>query len=186
MRTPPQTSTGLRRSTFLFDTAFRWKPASGKTAAFVCIQTGRIPTRRPKENKIRGAACVSRCPGVLRSRFRYPQKGDRSSPSSRPRFYKTLTSSLLPVYAHGFLLKLQGRLEAHGGSDLGTVPGFVRRSGVIVSTFMDVRWFLLVAGVTAVCFLSWVLLNFSRDRIKKRERDSGIYARRRGKGGIWE
>jgi len=30
-------------SAFLFDTAFRWKSASGKTAAFESIQTGRIP-----------------------------------------------------------------------------------------------------------------------------------------------
>ena len=51
---------------------------------------------------------------------------------------------------------------------------------------MDVRWLFFIAAVPAVGFLTWVFVNFSRDRNKKRERDAGIYPHRRDKGGLWE
>ncbi len=105
MRTPLQTFAGITvcfpvRQGSLMEIRIR------QDAAFICIQTGRIPMRRPKKNKIRGAACVSRYPGGIGRSSTPPKSGtDRRRGASRSA-YKTLTPSLLPVYAGRFLLEM--------------------------------------------------------------------------------
>lgn len=90
---------------------------------------------------------------------------------------------MLHVYALRSLLKIKDRSGTHEQAAFPPATGFVCRSGVKVTNFLDLRWFLLIPAALAVCFLAWVFVSFSRDRTRGRSRPR---TPQRRDNGIWE